>query len=312
MSLTRPLTHDAGPARRGAVARPAGGRATDPAAVAKAYAARRRPRGSSPSAARFSWSPPTTRPGARSPPAATRGDGRPALPARPAGGGADHPEVDGVLGTPDVVEELLLLGALEGKVVIGSMNRGGLDGATWTMDDRFTGYDAASIAASGSRAARCCCASTTRTPAPPRRSRRCAEAVSELAAHGLMAMVEPLPYERDDDGTLRPAQDTAVPGPRRHGRVGAGHDERIHLAEDAVLRRAGGGLRRDHAALRRARRRARPRPGRRPGVVGADADAPGRARPGRRPGLLYPPDGDVGAAVDGRRRRCSGAAERAG
>ena len=27
------------------------------------------------------------------------------------------------------------------------MNRGGLDGATWTMDDRFTGYDAASIAA---------------------------------------------------------------------------------------------------------------------------------------------------------------------
>ena len=41
----------------------------------------------------------------------------------------------------------MLLGALEGKVVIGSMNRGGLDGATWTMDDRFTGYDAASIAA---------------------------------------------------------------------------------------------------------------------------------------------------------------------
>ena len=59
----------------------------------------------------------------------------------------EHPDVDGVLGTPDVVEELLLLGALEGKVVIGSMNRGGLDGATWTMDDRFTGYDADAIAA---------------------------------------------------------------------------------------------------------------------------------------------------------------------
>ena len=27
------------------------------------------------------------------------------------------------------------------------MNRGGLDGAAWTMDDRFTGYDAASIKA---------------------------------------------------------------------------------------------------------------------------------------------------------------------
>ena len=50
-----------------------------------------------------------------------------------------HPDVDGVLGTPDIIEELLLLGVLEDKVVIGSMNRGGLDGATWTMDDRFTG-----------------------------------------------------------------------------------------------------------------------------------------------------------------------------
>jgi hypothetical protein len=54
-----------------------------------------------------------------------------------------HPDVNGVLGSPDVVEELLLLGALDGKVVIGSMNRGGLDGAVWTLDDRFTGYDAA-------------------------------------------------------------------------------------------------------------------------------------------------------------------------
>ena len=57
-----------------------------------------------------------------------------------------HPEVNGVLGSPDIVEELLLLGCLDEKVVVGSMNRGGLDGASWTMDDRFTGYDAESIA----------------------------------------------------------------------------------------------------------------------------------------------------------------------
>ena len=37
-----------------------------------------------------------------------------------------RPGVGGVLGTADVLEDLLLLGALEGKVVIGSMNRGGL------------------------------------------------------------------------------------------------------------------------------------------------------------------------------------------
>ena len=93
-----------------------------------------------------------------------------------------HPDVDGVLGSPDVVEELLLLGALEGKVVIGSMNRGGLDGASWTMDDRFTGYDAgAHRRHAGSRAARCCCASTTTTRPCRDTIEACAHAVSALA-----------------------------------------------------------------------------------------------------------------------------------
>ena len=54
-----------------------------------------------------------------------------------------RPGVNGVLGTPDVLEDLLLLGVLDGKVVIGSMNRGGLAGTAFEMDDRFTAYDAA-------------------------------------------------------------------------------------------------------------------------------------------------------------------------
>jgi hypothetical protein len=60
-----------------------------------------------------------------------------------------RPGVDGVLGTPDVLEDLALLGALDGKVVVGSMNRGGLRGATFEMDDRYTAYSAASIKRSG-------------------------------------------------------------------------------------------------------------------------------------------------------------------
>ena len=60
-----------------------------------------------------------------------------------------RPGVNGVLGTPDILEDLLLLGALDGKMVIGSMNRGGLAGTTFEIDDRFTAYDAGSIAASG-------------------------------------------------------------------------------------------------------------------------------------------------------------------
>ncbi|MFJ9851620.1 deoxyribose-phosphate aldolase [Streptomyces sp. NPDC101150] len=51
-----------------------------------------------------------------------------------------RPGVDGVLGTADILEDLLLLGALEGKVVMGSMNRGGIAGAAFEMDDRFTGH----------------------------------------------------------------------------------------------------------------------------------------------------------------------------
>ena len=125
-----------------------------------------------------------------------------------------------MLGTPDIVEELLLLGALEDKVVIGSMNRGGLDGATWTMDDRFTGYDAASIEACGSRAARCCCASTTSDAGTAATIEACAQAVTELAERRLVAMVEPLPYERDAARPAGPAQGRRLAVPRRDDRLG--------------------------------------------------------------------------------------------
>jgi len=118
-----------------------------------------------------------------------------------------HPDVNGVLGSPDVVEELLLLGALEGKVVIGSMNRGGLDGAVWTMDDRFTGYDAASIEACGLQGGKMLLRIDDADPGVPATIQACAEAVGQLASRRLIAMVEPLPYARDSTGTLRMLQD---------------------------------------------------------------------------------------------------------
>lgn len=60
-----------------------------------------------------------------------------------------RPGVDGVLGTPDIVEDLAVLGALEGKVVVGSMNRGGLSGSVFEMDDRYTGYDVPTMVQGG-------------------------------------------------------------------------------------------------------------------------------------------------------------------
>lgn len=53
-----------------------------------------------------------------------------------------RPGVAGVLGTADILEDLLLLGALEDRVAVGSMNRGGLAGAAFEADDRFTGHRA--------------------------------------------------------------------------------------------------------------------------------------------------------------------------
>jgi DhnA family fructose-bisphosphate aldolase class Ia len=60
-----------------------------------------------------------------------------------------HPGVDGVLGTPDIIDDLAMLGLLDDKIVVGSMNRGGLRGATFEMDDRYTGYDVPAMVDSG-------------------------------------------------------------------------------------------------------------------------------------------------------------------
>ena len=122
----------------------------------------------------------------------------------------EHPDVDGLLGSPDVVEELLLLGALEGKVVIGSMNRGGLYGAAWTMDDRFTGYDAAGIAECRLEGGKMLLRIDDTDAGTVPTIESCALAVSALARSGLMAMVEPLPYGPDAEGVPVLHQDAAA------------------------------------------------------------------------------------------------------
>jgi hypothetical protein len=124
----------------------------------------------------------------------------------------ERPGVDGVLGTPDILDDLLLLGALDGKVVIGSMNRGGLQGASFELDDRFTAYTAGEIAARGLDGGKMLtriCLEDTGTAATLEAS---AQAVTQLADLGIMAMVEPFLSTReggrvvnqlDPDSTIR-------------------------------------------------------------------------------------------------------------
>jgi DhnA family fructose-bisphosphate aldolase class Ia len=109
-----------------------------------------------------------------------------------------RPGVNGLLATPDVVEDLLLLGALDGKVVIGSMNRGGLAGTVFEIDDRFTGYDAATLAASGFEGGKMLLRIDPADPATAATVEACARAVGELADRRLMAMIEPFIAHRVD------------------------------------------------------------------------------------------------------------------
>jgi hypothetical protein len=108
----------------------------------------------------------------------------------------DRPGVNGVLGTPDILEDLLLLGALDDKVVLGSMNRGGLAGTVFEIDDRFTAYDADGLDAfeGGKMLLRI----DPDDPATAPTLQACGRAVGELARRRKLAMVEPFISHRRD------------------------------------------------------------------------------------------------------------------
>jgi hypothetical protein len=118
-----------------------------------------------------------------------------------------RPGVTGVMASPDILEDLLLLGALDGKGVFGSMNRGGIQGATWEVDDRFTAYDAATIAAMGFEGGKMLLRIDPEAAATARTLEACAAAVSALAGHGLVAMVEPFMASAVED-RVRPVLTT--------------------------------------------------------------------------------------------------------
>jgi Cgl0159-like len=121
-----------------------------------------------------------------------------------------RPGVDGVLATADVMEDLLLLGALDGKLAIGSMNRGGITGAAFEFDDRFTGYRAAAIAAAGLDGGKMLLRMDLADPATATTLAACAGAVSELAALGVPAIVEPFIAQREAGRTRNDLSPDAV------------------------------------------------------------------------------------------------------
>ncbi|WP_333737591.1 Cgl0159 family (beta/alpha)8-fold protein [Streptomyces sp. IBSBF 2806] len=114
----------------------------------------------------------------------------------------ERPGVTGVLGTADILEDLLLLGVLDGKSVFGSMNRAGLAGSVFEIDDRFTGYDAETISAMGFDGGKMLTRIALDDPATPSALENTAQAADELNDRQLIAMIEPF-LSRWQDGKIR-------------------------------------------------------------------------------------------------------------
>lgn len=107
---------------------------------------------------------------------------------------------DGVLASADILEELALLGALDGRLAIGTMNRGGIIGARWELDDRLTAYDADHVVALGLDGGKVLLRIEDTDPGVARTIESVAAVVTALADARVMCLVEPLPYIKDANG----------------------------------------------------------------------------------------------------------------
>jgi DhnA family fructose-bisphosphate aldolase class Ia len=206
------------------------------------------------------------------------------------------PGVDGVMATPDILDDLALLGALDDRVAIGSLNRGGLQGSAWELDDQLTAHDVPAILDQRLDGGKMLLRIDPDNRDSKTTIEACARFVSDLARAGVMAMVEPLPYTtRAGMAVLDSSDDELV---RCVGVASALGCTSAHTwlklpATDAVERVMattslpalilGGAPGPDPHTAFDAWRRAMAVPNVRGLVVGRS--------------LLYPPDGDVAAAV---------------
>jgi DhnA family fructose-bisphosphate aldolase class Ia len=208
-----------------------------------------------------------------------------------------RPGVDGVLGTADVLEDLLLLGALEDKVVVSSMNRGGLAGSVFEMDDRLTGYDVAATVDARFDAIKMLTRIDLDDPSTVATLETCARVVTQANRAGLVAMVEPFLSRRVDGRVVNDLSPEAVVRSVHIGQgLGASSAytwlklpviddmERVMAATTLPTLLLGGDPAGHPDDTYASWARALALPGVRGLVVGRS--------------LLYPPDDDVAAAVD--------------
>ena len=120
------------------------------------------------------------------------------------------PEFDGFMGTPDIIEDMFIINYLvkkgggpsflDEKVILGCMNRGGLAGVVFEMDDRFTAFTVDSIKNLRLDGAKIMFRLDVNSPDSGKTIMYCAEAINQCSKNGIPAFVEPLFVSGADQG----------------------------------------------------------------------------------------------------------------
>lgn len=115
--------------------------------------------------------------------------------------------VDGVMATMDIIEDLLILNDLSGhdsfledKLLIASLNRGGLADSSWEMNDPMTGASPAACAAWKLDGAKILMRICDEEADSLKTMLASAAAITELNALGIPTFLEPLPVVKSEKG----------------------------------------------------------------------------------------------------------------
>lgn len=120
------------------------------------------------------------------------------------------PEFDGVMGTTDILEDLLVVNYLvkegggrsflDNKVMIGCLNRGGLAGTSFEMDDSMTSFTPESVHKMRLDGAKMMFRLDVNNPDSGKTIKYCADVVTQLNRYNIPAFIEALAVERTDGG----------------------------------------------------------------------------------------------------------------
>ena len=120
------------------------------------------------------------------------------------------PQVDGVMATMDILEDLLVLdellrqagrpALLDNKLLIASFNRGGLAGVSWEMDDPMTGVNAQTCLDWNLDGAKILLRLCDDVPASLNTLLASAQTINETNSLRLPMFLEPLPVVKNESG----------------------------------------------------------------------------------------------------------------